>query len=445
MLIENQNQQPQVSEKSSFNKFLSTIKDFFTPGSPEQIAAERAKQQALKAEEEKLLQVRIKVQEYIDKKNFKYVFTASEHGYVFTRRQSQQLSDIFIDYLNKQEIDDARKMVNLGYKLNDDDMATLFMNASFIKKHLEDIFYFYHGRVKGYHHEIKAGEIRYTHDNLCKQFFDYQQDINNTKKLFEIWTERMEKYVQFGERNKDQKMESEFGLLSSGEGYSGYIAMFSYFTLNHKTALADSDTYHNIINYMEQIRDDAKKGQVDDYYIIVHKAYDDKQCIKLVELLRYCVEKKVDLFFKNELQELIAQTRGISMSERVGEGLNKKAKQQHYNVNTLPQEALNQLQEIEECYTNLQAHTSKMSQEQKFNIDNLLDKRLPEVLQKYFNIDEEYRTTLQTVKGETPKDLLLSSLNSINEHIHALEKSINEQHMQELQVSKRYLNSMNKS
>lgn len=86
-----------------------------------------------------------------------------------------------------------------------------------------------------------------------------------------------------------------------------------------------------------------------------------------------------------------------------------------------------------------------MTQQQKFECDNLIDKRLPQVLQKYFNIDEEYRTKLKTIDGETPTDLLLASLQSINENIHELQLSLNEQHMQELQVSKKYLNGLRKN
>lgn len=427
MLIEQQND----NKFFSLNSIINGMGSLFSKKTPEEIAM-----QAL----------REKVQEYIDTKNFSFVFGASQHGYVFTQKQADQLSDMFTEYMSKHQMDDAATMVKLGYKLNDGNIHTLFFNSVFQAK-FASAFYSYYTSGKDkkayddWDRHLGGVYSALTSHPLANAFLEYQDNSENSKKLFDAWCKRMPELVNFSGRNKEYAITTDVKHFRGGN-----VSLIAYMSINHtEGALGSSQLYQNTINTLEKMRDDAKKKHVDSYDINMHNAFDDKRNVEVIEFIMKNMNHKLQNYFKDELNDLISKTRGINMSERVVLNIQKNLQLQQYNVKNLPGDASNQLKEIEDCYITLQAHTSKMTQQQKFECDNLIDKRLPQVLQKYFNIDEEYRTKLKTIDGETPTDLLLASLQSINENIHELQLSLNEQHMQELQVSKKYLNGLRKN
>ena len=118
----------------------------------------------------------------------------------------------------------------------------------------------------------------------------------------------------------------------------------------------------------------------------------------------------------------------------------------HYNMdndfsmNQLPQEAKNLLKNIQTQYSNLQKLS--VDSENQFIVTNLLEKRIPEVLQKYISITPEYRTTLKNNEGKNAEDLMLESLTNFSNKINTIVEDINQGKVQDLSATKRYSKSI---
>lgn len=111
---------------------------------------------------------------------------------------------------------------------------------------------------------------------------------------------------------------------------------------------------------------------------------------------------------------------------------------QDYNVQNLPQNTQFLITDIQKNYGILQKHVETLSEDQLFNIENLFDKRVPEVLQKYFSIDQEYRESLTNSEGKNALQLMDESLINFNSKFKDIIEDINENKLSDLSATKRY-------
>lgn len=83
-------------------------------------------------------------------------------------------------------------------------------------------------------------------------------------------------------------------------------------------------------------------------------------------------------------------------------------------------------------------HVKEMSSEQLFTINNIIEKRVPESLQKYLSMNEEYRETLVNNEDKNALMLMNEVLSNYNQKLMAVIQEINENKLRELSVSQRY-------
>lgn len=151
-----------------------------------------------------------------------------------------------------------------------------------------------------------------------------------------------------------------------------------------------------------------------------------------VEVSKEHIQKKLDdtkLYYASTISEL---------GQMVGHLINKELNQ--VNQSTLPPESLTIIQSIQELIA--QINQDDLDNAQKWQVDNLLTKRLPQVYRDYLGISESYRTTLTDNQGRNPNELFVSSLRLIEGEIKQIMESIQESKFHNLKVTNRYLQNI---
>lgn len=86
-----------------------------------------------------------------------------------------------------------------------------------------------------------------------------------------------------------------------------------------------------------------------------------------------------------------------------------------HNIKTLPSEATVILENIKNDYINIQQNNQLLSHEQNFTLDNIWNKRVPDIINKYLRVDEEYRISMKNVDNKNAEQLMLESLSNIHQ------------------------------
>ena len=72
----------------------------------------------------------------------------------------------------------------------------------------------------------------------------------------------------------------------------------------------------------------------------------------------------------------------------------------------------------------------------------LIEKRIPETIMKYLNVDEQYRNNLKDISGRTAENLLIETLENFLINKKELNLILNKQKLSELSIEKRYTNNI---
>lgn len=107
-------------------------------------------------------------------------------------------------------------------------------------------------------------------------------------------------------------------------------------------------------------------------------------------------------------------------------------------VENLPEEGKILVEEIRQHYNAL-ANMNDLTDEEIFRINNLVNKRVSEVIYKYLKVDEEYRETMRHLSGKNTKELMLDSLYEIKKLLEEVRINKNEQNLSSLAATNKYL------
>lgn len=93
-----------------------------------------------------------------------------------------------------------------------------------------------------------------------------------------------------------------------------------------------------------------------------------------------------------------------------------------------------QIERIQLLY--LQIHSDMFEKKQHYELDNLY-KDLPQVMEKFISIHPEYRETLKNVEGKSPEELMVESLNTIENKFKEYWEDINQNKVTDLSIVQR--------
>jgi hypothetical protein len=117
-------------------------------------------------------------------------------------------------------------------------------------------------------------------------------------------------------------------------------------------------------------------------------------------------------------------------------------KKENIDLTKFPNFVSTVIQSIEELYDAIQKN-SNTSQNIDFNqLNNLMEKRIPEVLNKFLKVEPNYRTTLTNTEGKNAEQLMLESLENIKMIFETTFKDIHQEHVNDLSATNRYTKSL---
>ena len=145
-------------------------------------------------------------------------------------------------------------------------------------------------------------------------------------------------------------------------------------------------------------------------------------------------------YYSQDLNKMLHQTKVVYSKHYLVEQAIKKTQLAvaDYKVTALPNSTQNIINSIQAVYNSLENHRNDLNDEQIFLIDNLFEKRIPEVLQKYFSIDQEYRNTMKTSQGKNAQELMDDSLGNFKNKLSEILEAVNANKLSDLNVSQRY-------
>jgi hypothetical protein len=104
--------------------------------------------------------------------------------------------------------------------------------------------------------------------------------------------------------------------------------------------------------------------------------------------------------------------------------------------NTISSDIQTKLDQLNTLY--LEMNQEELNQEQRFQMKNLFEKKIPETIEKYLSIDPEYRKELKNFKGQNAEEIMLSSLEEIMKKFIEVKKEKNENNLQDLTIKQHY-------
>ena len=112
------------------------------------------------------------------------------------------------------------------------------------------------------------------------------------------------------------------------------------------------------------------------------------------------------------------------------------------NVKDLPDNAKDILENIKLNYLQLNKRLSDLNDEEKFTIDNLWNKRIPEIINKYLHADQEFRSSMKNSNGQSIEDLMIDSLNNIHDKLNEINMSHSKNVLHDMSAINRYTRSI---
>lgn len=344
-----------------------------------------------------------KVSQLIENKMLDIVFEYMDSGYKLNPVQEQGFYTIFnkMHSSNKMELMDSwiKKGFNMPDKLVESQLP-LFLHYRSMFKNLEE--------------RPETGEYR------GKSFFNfYEKQIStiNTDSLYQDWKNNVnyysstfksslkrKKYITYNKESSDQLWEK---LVTPIKGYGEMI-------LKNQSV----DEILVFLNKIETIRDfvtnfrDYRNGNL------------DRGLNEVANALRAMPEK----LFKEEIENDKKQISIIFGEDHINQLIaqeNIKMVSKN-NIKDLPKEAKEVLENIKNDYLQLNKRINGLSEEEKFTVNNLWNKRIPEIINKYLLAAPEFRSTMKNNNGQSIEDLMIDSL----KNIHITLNEINVHHSQ---------------
>ena len=343
--------------------------------------------------------------------------------------------------------------------------------------------------------------IQKTIDNLNKDFKHHGHYSNNAVNTFEYWAE---KGVKFSPKNYTDLLLSSVNdqLISATQGFvsHNFRTNLSYFLMksepldfsqikspnplieNFLIATKDDAFCDNLANIFQNDINRTKEYQGGIHAILANgDKYSFRALVPILEKMPNVILKNIPLdnflnilerwkknkdyiyddsiptaaidramqgvvegFYRKDIDKKIEVTQEL-FSESYFKKVATEAVhniENNFTMKTLPAQAKELLKSIQEQHSTVKTYKITLSEEDKFTMNNLLEKRIPEVLEKYLSIPPDYRTGLTNSEGKNAQDLMIESLSNFNTKITGIIENYAQNKVQDLSVTKRYSKSI---
>jgi hypothetical protein len=342
-----------------------------------------------------------KVDTYIDGKMLEVVFSHIHSGYKMSASQEKALETTFSTLSKNEQIATLNRVIWKNVTIKDNFLVKFFANFS------EHVF-----------EKLRSDSV----DLISELYGKKLADTDFTDKVYKKWVSDLNKFKPKVENYHYQDKNRNYIR-------NEIISPMHYFYKNLLQG-QDLEDYSNIIQ---------KLTETTKYYMGVKKNYGSS-----VEFNWFAeVLNRVQTYYKNNYDKQIEQDEKKINVLYAENNLAQLAADKHLKIDTnaLPKKMSNVLEEIKCNYLFLNKNIEQLDQEEKFTVENLWTKRVPEILNKYFHADPEFRISMRNNAGKNIEDVTLDSLTNINESFN----SIKENHTKSLLLSADSLNRYTKA
>lgn len=352
--------------------------------------------QRIKSKQEDIISQ--KVDELLKNEMYDIVMSIQESGYTLNPIQDKKMDEGFyktIQHSFSPGLKLLAKAINSSYPLKEKHLLDFFFSI-----HLHS--FVYTQITLGTENEKYWKDITKEEQTIYPVILDKIQDKEFVRHLFEKWMGHIEQVCVM--KNSDDP-----------NSYYHKNVLDPFLKLNDLNASllfsqASLDEYLGVIDKLEKI-------PLRPLHLTTKTSEKFGNLLESSSISRivYLMKNNMNAYMEDQIQEFKKHTQEVFSVEYL-ENQTKKATirlAQHVDLTKLSTDTLTILNEIKTKFALIDI--KEMDVQTKTNFDNLQQQRLPEILQKYFSIHEEYRDTLHDSKGKTPTTLMKEALLDIKE------------------------------
>lgn len=223
--------------------------------------------------------------------------------------------------------------------------------------------------------------------------------------------------------------------------FSKFISDLNNKKNNYHQIFQVSDKYPRVLNYYSPILVNNPE--------LLLKNVSFKDFNKIYEILQSknihdhiaIFNEIINNYYSKDINNLLTITKQNYTSELLENLTIQKINNDKHLLTHLPKEALDTIENIEAIFQKIQIKKLNNPNDLE-QLNNMIKKRIPEVLSKFLTIDEEYRTTLKNTQGLNAQELMLESLKNIHCIFEKIHKEINQESVHSLSVTNRYTKAL---
>ena len=351
------------------------------------------------------------VNSMIDYESYKKLPSILHDGYKPTNKQRAHINKYInkrLDYSGTKELLFVEKHLNLGFTLDN-----ITKEKYLYKMLINDKIYnvdnlFSLDRISETNEPLII--THYTWDKECKELLD-KQDVK-----LEAFTNTLKEYIQSSDFYNTQLHNLVKAKSKNKKHYlytDPYKHLINIFTNENREVVLKNMPYEKFMKFVDKLK-------------VIYPSYE-------ANVLMSEIKKIIDEYYKNGAENTTVKSAIIKTPVKSVQVKHEVKQIEHIALENLPEISKNIIKDINELYSNI-----KKNNAEDFDVDNLFEKRLPEVLDKYFKIAEKYRDNLKNNEGNTAQDLLIESLENIRSNFDKKWENINMQALSSLSATNKY-------
>ena len=388
------------------------------------------------------------ISELINNNMLPLVFDYLGSGYKLDEIQTKNLYKQLDEMHYSNRVDFFSTCIKKDIKLSDDLLINYFSDFGYAKTRY-DIF------LKDYQqtNDKKTGKVplRQVQDNTIESFFIDMNEISKDVKdqyspsafveytlerlpylnldlLYDKWVENLNKY---------------YDIIKSPLKLEFKVGETKFF----KSAMDDMIT--PIQNYGDYILKDKSMSEILSFVTKIDHMYknvNDNQRCRHVSIrdglhnISYLLKEIPEKYFQSQIENDKKQISILYSDDQFNQLIieeNIKFNQNN-DIKSLPQKAKDILDNIKNDYLKLNKLLGDLDEEEKFTVDNLWNKRIPEIINKYLRADPEFRSNMKNTNGQSIEDLMIDSLNNIHDKLNEINMNHSQNVLHDMSAINRY-------
>jgi hypothetical protein len=390
------------------------------------------KNKPLTEEEKELLNLtpeQIKIQkeagELLDRSAYEQYFTLVKYGYQPSKSQQTKLSHLFLNsfelltnssYTNYDNLDfPYNKFLEYGYKPSYHELKEIIFNSTF-QIYCEDAFQLRKQRVDFFNQQFSTLPENEINQILTKTRPAFREVVKIIKEF--------NKTTEFCDYIFEIFYQKAMSIDKPGNHFSVKYEIRPIYLIYHAKWLENNNPERvgKIKEISKKISEFAKSNTTR-----------TDECMEVIGLMNTHVMS----FDHDKFLNLVEQTKKAYTNSKAEIHIDILRNAIPKQEQDLPEQATKHIQFIDDKCMMLDKHKDLLTVEQSFTLKNIIEQRLPEILNEYKNIPEDIRDTVM-IDNQKAKDLLISALENIVTVINDINLSLGEVYLQNLKVSENY-------